>query len=1101
MSIFNSIFKKPENTSPDSFNLWNAIAKPFRRKEGPAKQKPALFKATTTPPKMNLPSSPLPKDFFNLDKTPKINVQQKLADYGKGVQERIEKAPPEIQFLKTVAQAVPRAVGAIERTVAQKTGLTGVGPNINKGPVGQAVFGKEPIQSFGEMSKGKTKAGATLAVGGTILDLIPGFSSGKNALTKGASTIAKSKVFEDIVPVIKKLFSNAKVVKSEEEIAALANKYVNISDAKFIEDDIVSQVKVTKAAVPKTTEEVASLAPKTINEAIPPSVPKPPTVTPVTEVLEEGAKQRKYVTSIRNSSDIADDIKSEVGGNYNVRSNEELSENAIRRLNEDRAAAKEFALANNTDEAVATRVALEKDISNKYLNTTDLVEKKALLDEAVEMINKHAELATQEGRAVQANALLGAKTPEGIARNLAREIQKYNKTAKKKALFTPADYDHIITKSDEISKMPDNSLKTKAQIDLLRSLERRMPSPLYKRIINLVKANLLTGLGTHIVNMTSTISHVGTETLKDIPATFMDAAISGIFGTARTKSFNLSPGMKAASQSTGRLLKTFKEGVEASPKGKLGKYWDGLQNVYGNIGRVDEMERLDFNKIVWPDTKVGRALESWTNAVFKTLSMEDKPWFNFGRARSMYEQGEVYIKNNKLSFSGAAAKKEWMEKFVSDPASLIGKEAGEKVTGLATSDGLIGVFQQDTMLNNLIQGAKSVPGIGSAVEVVAPFTKTPSGFASQMINYSPVGLVKTILGTLTDARKGVFDQKAFVEGISRGSIGTAATAFIGSKLYEKGKMTLGYPADEKTRVQWEAEGKIPNAIKVGDTWYPAVLMGPSALNLIAGGYFKRGMDETGSVSSAGAQALAGGAKSITEQTFLRGINAALNAINDPEKGGEAWLKSFASMIIPTISGNISQAMDEYQRKTNTVLDAILVKIPGARETVEKKIDAFGLPIPREKSAVGEIVSLRQSQERVTPYSVEINKLLEDGVDVRPTKLDKTQYGITLDSKEHTAYQVVYGAILREVLNAVVTTPGYQKLDSAQKKKVWTKIYKTTREKAHEEVLPAIIIKKYNLPPKTNRQTIYKLLVALNKEKRWKEADDEKRGKILRIILK
>ena len=53
---------------------------------------------------------------------------------------------------------------------------------------------------------------------------------------------------------------------------------------------------------------------------------------------------------------------------------------------------------------------------------------------------------------------------------------------------------------------------------------------------------------------------------------------------------------------------------------------------------------------------------------------------------------------------------------------------------------------------------------------------------------------------------------------------------------------------------------------------------------------------------------------------------------------------------------------------------------------------------------------------------------------------------------------------------------------------------------NDQVFPAILIKKFQLPTDTNPQIIRNLLRELNKEEKFKKFDDERKGRVLNNLL-
>ena len=66
---------------------------------------------------------------------------------------------------------------------------------------------------------------------------------------------------------------------------------------------------------------------------------------------------------------------------------------------------------------------------------------------------------------------------------------------------------------------------------------------------------------------------------------------------------------------------------------------------------------------------------------------------------------------------------------------------------------------------SIARAIQKVPGL----EIIVPFGRTPSAVANQLINYSPVGIVKAIASNIG---KGRFDQRLFSQAMGRGITGS-----------------------------------------------------------------------------------------------------------------------------------------------------------------------------------------------------------------------------------------------------------------------------------------------------------------------------------------
>src|SRR3990167_1989961 len=103
----------------------------------------------------------------------------------------------------------------------------------------------------------------------------------------------------------------------------------------------------------------------------------------------------------------------------------------------------------------------------------------------------------------------------------------------------------------------------------------------------------------------------------------------------------------------------------------------------------------------------------------------------------------------------------------------------EEMIRYGVADATQAVFQNKTALGNAARTIQKIPGIG---EIILPFGRTPSAVAMQILNYSPIGVAKTIIENIG---KGKFNQRMFSQGIGRGLTGTAML-FIGVEMAKKG---------------------------------------------------------------------------------------------------------------------------------------------------------------------------------------------------------------------------------------------------------------------------------------------------------------------------
>jgi len=776
-------------------------------------------------------------------------------------------------------------------------------------------------------------------------------------------------------------------------------------------------------------------------------------------------KERKYITSAKASDKVANEIKQELAGVYDVKGNKELVTRATERVSTDIEQAKKLATTEATDEAIATGVSLTEHYGNEIANASTKAEKLAIAKEAADVINKQAEVLTEAGRTIQAASLIKNQSPEGLLRKTAQMIKKYNQTATKKiAELSPETVVNILEKGKAIEKMPEGLAKEVATKEILDELESVIPSPWWKKITMVWKAGLLTGVKTSGVNISSNFFNGVAENIKNIPATGIDLATS-FFTGKRTKALNL----RGLGQGS----------IEGVKKG-----WNYLKT--GISGEAGE-SALEFGKVSF-DSKPGKLVQKYAETVYRILGTEDMPFYYGALKRSLGEQALVTIKNEGKIFASKVEKEKWIQDFIDNPPS--------KVMELADLDAKVATFKNDTAIG---RAATALQNASPIAQVVLPFAKTPSAVATAMINYTPAGALSAIYRNFI---KGPFNQKDFAEALGRSVTGTGAL-WLGSQLYEKGKISLGYPKEEKERAKWEATGKTPNSILIDGKWVPLVTFGPVGSVLGIGGYVSKGKDETGSISGGVLTALAGGLKMLTEQTFLTGIKNVTDAINEPEKGGVTWAGGLLASVIPTIVSDFNQAFDDYQRKSSgTILGPLKARIPGVRETLPKKLDVWGQPLERNRSAVATAISpIRLSNTIEGELNTEVERLNMQGEDVRPTKVDAVISNIKLTPEEHYKFQRLYGNVVTKGLTTLIKNKEYQSLDSEQQAKYFKDSITEVRKATGQAILPEILRARYDLSKDVDMTDITTMASMLYKKSPdFAKAPPEKQIKVINKLL-
>lgn len=707
-------------------------------------------------------------------------------------------------------------------------------------------------------------------------------------------------------------------------------------------------------------------------------------------------QNRGFVDTTKLSPRTTAETVAKIEGEYTRRSNKELVATAQARIAKDSNEALRFARTNTSDEAIAVGTLL----SHQY-------QKAGNSQMAADLVNEMSKKLTEAGRTAQAASLWDSLSPEGIGQLAANAVSRYNEKAKVKIPeLTGEQYNKVVEWAAKVQNMAEGRAQNLERQKLLEHISTLTPSPLFKKFIAVIKAGLLTGVKTTEVNTISNAVHGGMEVVKDIPASMIDSAISLLTGK-RTKTFTI----KGSGKGT-------KEG--------FAKGWDYLVSGYDerNVGEKLDYHRVNFGpKFKW--------LQNYEESIFRFIGSQDQPFYYGAKARSIADQAIVDAKN--LGLKGNDFKIH-VQKLMENPT--------EEIATRAVQDAERAVFQNSTVAGDV---AKKIQQAGGGVgELIVPFGKTPSAVGTQVVNYSPIGLIK---GIVENIGKGRFDQRAFSEAMGRGLVGTGIWA-IGSALMAKGLMTLSAPTNDKERKQWELEGKTPNSIKIGNKWMQASSLGPGGNALIAGGYLQQGYKE-GGLGGAVAQAGAGQLKSVADQPFLKGPSGIINAVNDPTRYAQNAIENTVGMLVPTQVSDIARSTDPLQREQNTKLEAITNKIPILREKNTPKKDAFGQDLKRSESAIGTYLDpMRSSVIKSDPITSELNRLMESGNTATPGTINKSQtiggQKVKLNPEQLNQLEEKSGGQVKKMFTEIISDPEYQSMSDENKAKILNNIIDNVR---------------------------------------------------------
>lgn len=759
-----------------------------------------------------------------------------------------------------------------------------------------------------------------------------------------------------------------------------------------------------------------------LNAPLAPKTPEPaPTLE---EALPGRMRERGFITSVKNADNISPEIREGVEGTYRVQPNVETMAEA------------KASVEGNFEAAVRrakTSTTVSRQIQAESLDVVEKLQAVGRYEDAIEIVEQTSKRATEGGQASQILAMVRKLDPDGILFWAQKNIEKARQMdpAKYGSLtLDPAVAKGLSEKAAKIKAMAPGQARELATYELIDDVSRLVPTPWARKLTSIWKAGLLTGIkgavgGSSVGNTANIIM----RKLSDVPASGIDNAISVITGN-RTKTFTLKG-----------LLKGFGEGID-----------EGIKNFKSGRGAEDLTRKLDYNKVYFSTSKLGKAAQTYVDSVFNFYSAADRPFYHSALKNSLYDLSKAEGLNRKLS---GKALNEFVENMVKNPTDDIITQAVESAQSA--------VFQNETAVGSALTGLKGGLKRGGSAgeivsEVVAPFTGVPSAIATAVHQYSPTGAAGGILKALRASMNGNFTpqaQRALSESLGKGLTGTGVI-WLGMNLVDSGQMTLGYPKDDGERTLWELEGKTPYSIKIGGKWRSLNYTGHLMSLMAIGGEINTAMADGGNKLKAIGSGALGSGKAILSSSPLQGMQAGMDAITDPQRYGDSYFRNLATSTVPTLVKDVASSGDRSKREVNTLGDAFRSKIPGMRQDLIPKRNIYGDEVPNIGPVAAIFDPFRSSAAVDDQTTSELRTLQDEGFGPTLSKPESksSAFGqkFELTPEQLNQLEKETGGQIKSTLTELFRTPEYKQLDDDQKRELINSVINDIRKRHREGIV-------------------------------------------------
>jgi len=411
----------------------------------------------------------------------------------------------------------------------------------------------------------------------------------------------------------------------------------------------------------------------------------------------------------------------------------------------------------------------------------------------------------------------------------------------------------------------------------------------------------------------------------------------------------------------------------------------------------------------------------------------------------------AYRQASKEGLKGAARVQRTGE-LISNPPENFMKKASEEM--------LYRVFQKDLgSTGKVLQKLREkAPGL----RYVIPFLRTP-------INIAKFGLERTPLNyprIFRDILKGKLKGGEISDELAKTTMGSTVGAAV--YMYAKdGLITGGGPRNRTERDALYRTGWQPYSLKIGNQYYYYGRLEPLGMIVGLAADASEIVDVMDSEDPANIASLIVVAisKNLLNKTFMLGLSSIFNAISDPSRYGERWVRNFGGTIVPTGIATFSRALDPIMKNPETFIDSLTTRIPWMADDIPPRRDLWGEPITRGEGGFVERMISPVYRSKVGGDKIN-EELVRLGLHPGPPKPSIS--GASLDPEQYDRYLEITGKRTKKRLDKYAQSAAYKSKTDEAKAESIKRIMRDERKKTRKYIIEfyKLDIKKKTTKKKT-----------------------------------
>lgn len=770
---------------------------------------------------------------------------------------------------------------------------------------------------------------------------------------------------------------------------------------------------------------------------------------------EKGNKQSSFYNNlITDSKFLSEDFRKAMSQDENIKyyreiTNKDTLEKAYKELQEGGEKDVIGWFSKDGKNADATDVSKGWILLKEYQDNGDF-------ENAVRVAKKMRDIGTTAGQTIQAFNIMSRLTPEGMTMYAQSELtEAYNKMVKGKTQkwidknaskfdLSPSETAFIKNTMEQVATMEDGYDKKVKLAEIQKVITDKIPPTAGQSIKSWMRISMLFNPKTQIRNVAGNAVVLPLNTFSDMFASAADKAIARKTGVRTTGNINLKSYAKGFGKGIYESYNDFRKGINT-------------RNIQGN--RFEVSEGKNFK-----DKGIGKALNRVDNMLSFMLDAGD---------RGFYEASFNNSINNQMVLNNST-------------------EITQEMIDIATNEALQRTWQDNNAytqtvlsIRNALNGKVSFKGreISNGMEygagdVLIPFAKTPANLTKAIVDYSPLGLIKTLA---YDARKLVnsINTNQYTPQIQHTFVQNLGKSFSGSFLYvlayglAKAGIITGEADDDKDVKNFmkNSLGISSYSIKIGNKTFTYDWAQPIAAPFaIMSNWVKKQKDNPdASIIEKAINAIGTGFDVMLEQSFMESINSVLNGSGSTIENIQNAVLELPARAVPTFSKQIADMVDgtqrttfEYDRPVKSAINSVIAKIPFASKNLSASRDTLGNEIKKyggENNVFNVFINPANTNKgELSKAGEEIYKVYQETGETdifpitAPYYVNSNGDKVTMDSEQRAEYQKVAGTYVEDTLDALLSNSTYKNLTTSQKADLIADIVSDSNARAKHKVL-------------------------------------------------